>query len=223
MKPKAAKFIGFFNLMEAMKKPGCPVCLRILENTHHMMDSFLYESVNDPGLREKIRKDDGFCHRHTWQLARFGDALGGAILFQDILERLMPRLDSHQGKFLSRPPALAELGGQKCVFCRWEDESRDGAIGDIANHLDDPELLGAWNGPARLCIPHLIQVLARSNDDAARAKLLETHRAKYQALCDQMRQFVLEHSGDHRSNGFGAEKDSWLAAIESLVGRFGIR
>jgi len=83
------KHIAFFNLIDAMQLGGCPICLRIQADVRKAIESFLYESVNDPGIRDEIRRDGGLCNRHTWQLADFGDALGGAILFRDVLQSLL--------------------------------------------------------------------------------------------------------------------------------------
>lgn len=221
MKEPPAKFIGFFKLIEAMKQPGCPVCARIIEDTHHAMNSFLYESVNDPGLRSQIRSDRGLCHRHSWQLARFGDALGSAILFRDVLGTLLPSLGStHLASFFRKPST--RLGAQVCLFCRQEEKSHEGLLSDLAAHVDDPELKAAWEGPAALCIPHLGDLCALLRDDGARRRIVEMHRDNYTALCEAMGQLIEKQSYDRRPEEIGSEKDSWIRAIEALVGKSGV-
>lgn len=217
---KPQKFIGFFKLIEAMNHPGCPVCRRMLDETHHAMESFLYESVNDPGLRAEIRRDKGLCHRHCWQLAGFGDALGGAILFQDILQSLLPAA--------AVSGDLTQQGAQLCHFCRAEEQVGRSVLAELAQRLDDEEVKAAWNGPAVLCIPHLAQTCAsarKTKKGNARAlqSLQETHQRKYTTLCEQMRLLLIKQSYDHRNEKPGPEKDSWLRAVEVLVGRAGIR
>ncbi len=129
------------------------------------MESFLYESVNDPGLREQIRKDRGLCHRHSWQLARFGDALGSAILFRDVLEKLLPSLGGAPLASFFRKPSTRP-GAQVCLFCRREEKSLEDLLSDLAAHVDDPELKAAWEGPTVLCIGHLCDLCARLRDEA---------------------------------------------------------
>lgn len=219
---KPSKFIGFFNLVEAMKAPGCPVCARILDETRRSMDGFLYENVNDGPLREQIRRDCGLCHRHSWQLARFGDALGGAILMCDVLESVIPKIDA-RAMPLSRKPTQAQLGQQVCLFCRSERQIHDGVITELATHIADEELKSAWQGCATLCIPHLTEVARQIRDPIDRDRLIEDHREKYQKLCDEMRLLIARQSYDRRDEGIGAEKDSWLRAIEALVGKSGVR
>ena len=48
------------------------------------------------------------------------------------------------------------------------------------------------------------------------------HRSKYMALCDEMEQLKEKQSYNHRPEEIGPEKDSWIRAIEVLVGRSGI-
>ncbi|MGD0462215.1 MAG: DUF6062 family protein [Tepidisphaeraceae bacterium] len=221
MKQPQAKFIGFFKLIEAMKQPGCPICARIIEDIHHGMDSFLYESVNDSGLRDQIRSDSGLCHRHSWQLARFGDALGSAILFRDVLATVLASLGSTPSLSFFRKRST-RLGAQVCLFCRQEERSHEGLLSDLVAHIDDAELKKAWGGPAVLCIPHLSDLCGLLRDDAARRRITEMHRSKYMALCDEMEQLKEKQSYNHRPEEIGPEKDSWIRAIEVLVGRSGI-
>jgi hypothetical protein len=221
MKEPPAKFIGFFKLIEAMKKVGCPVCMRTIEDTHHAMESFLYESVNDSGLRDQIRNDRGLCHRHSWQLAQFGDALGSAILFRDVLGMLLPSLGNAPSAFFFRRPST-RLGSQVCLFCRQEEKSHDGLLSDLVAHVDDPELKAAWEGPSMLCIPHLGDFCTLLRDDGARRRIIEMHRGKYTALCEAMGQLIEKQSYDHRAEEIGLEKDSWIRAIEVLVGKSGV-
>jgi len=221
VKEPPAKFIGFFKLIEAMKQPGCPVCARIIEDTRHAMDSFLYESVNDAGLRDQIRNDRGFCHRHSWQLAQFGDALGSAILFRDVLGTLLSALgDTRGASFFRKPPA--RLGDQVCLFCRQEEQSHEGVLWHLVAHVDDLELKAAWEGPAVLCIGHLGDLCGLLREDAARRRMIDMHRGKYKALCDEMGLLIQGQSHDHRLEEIGPEKNSWIRAIEVLVGRSGI-
>jgi hypothetical protein len=206
------KFIGFFKLIDAMKRPGCPVCLRIIDETHHAIESFLYESVNDVGLRKQIRKDGGFCPRHCWQLATFGDALGGAILFDDVLQSLLPTIGNLPRHPYHPPPV--------CLFCRSERQTLEMTLAELADQADDPELRAAWEGPAMLCLPHLSHLCQRMmRQPAARDRLIQRHLEKYQQLTGQMKRIIELQSYDHRDEPSGPEQDAWRRAIEVLVGQ----
>jgi hypothetical protein len=53
------------NLIEAMKKPGCPVCRLFRQGSERALESFLWENVNEPDVREGILDSYGFCPPHT--------------------------------------------------------------------------------------------------------------------------------------------------------------
>ena len=53
------------NLIEAMKKPGCPVCRIFRQASERALESFLWENVNEPDVRQGILDSYGFCPAHT--------------------------------------------------------------------------------------------------------------------------------------------------------------
>lgn len=53
------------NLVEAMKKPGCPVCRINRQASERALVSFLWENVNEPDVRQGILDSYGFCPAHT--------------------------------------------------------------------------------------------------------------------------------------------------------------
>jgi hypothetical protein len=59
--------MSFYDLSNALPQPGCAVCRLKAAATQRYLDSMLWESVNDPGLRHDIRQARGFCHEHAWE------------------------------------------------------------------------------------------------------------------------------------------------------------
>jgi len=213
-----AKFIGFYKLLDAMKAPGCPICRRLVEENRRSIESFLYESVNDPALRDEIRKDRGFCHRHSWQLARFGDALGSAILFRDVLSTSLQLIeDIKPATFLRKLPPIRPVS-EVCLFCRLEHHFHTTLMSEMVAHISESELKAGWQGAAMLCVPHLRELCAALRDTDARIQIIDLHRRKYLGLCEEMARLIEKQSYDHRSEETGSEKTSWLRAIEALVG-----
>ncbi|NLG97750.1 MAG: hypothetical protein GX491_10350 [Chloroflexi bacterium] len=53
------------NLMGAMKKPGCPICRISRQASEKALESFLWENVNEPDVRQGILDSYGFCAEHT--------------------------------------------------------------------------------------------------------------------------------------------------------------
>jgi hypothetical protein len=84
----------YFNLLEAFKE-RCPICFIVRKTIHKAMDDFLYESVNDSGVRDKIRISSGFCNRHSWQLQKLGDGFGQAIIYNDLMGTVLKQFQEN--------------------------------------------------------------------------------------------------------------------------------
>jgi hypothetical protein len=52
-------------LVDALKKPGCPVCRIFRQGSQRALESFLWENVNEPDVRQGILDSYGFCPAHT--------------------------------------------------------------------------------------------------------------------------------------------------------------
>lgn len=48
-----------------MKKPGCPICRIFKLASERALESFLWENVNEPDVRQGILDSYGFCPQHT--------------------------------------------------------------------------------------------------------------------------------------------------------------
>jgi len=81
---------SYFDLLEACSEPGCPVCRISLKLARRYVDSILYEYVNDPGVRDEIRRSRGYCNEHAgWMLDVRGAGLGIAIFQRDIVQTVL--------------------------------------------------------------------------------------------------------------------------------------
>jgi hypothetical protein len=66
----SSKFITYFQLLDAFKKEGCPVCILLEEGAVKALDGLMYEQVNDPFTRDRLLESHGFCNWHAWMLPR---------------------------------------------------------------------------------------------------------------------------------------------------------
>ena len=53
------------NLVDALKKTGCPICRIGRLGGKRALESFLWENVNEPDVRKGILDSYGFCTPHT--------------------------------------------------------------------------------------------------------------------------------------------------------------
>lgn len=57
--------IAVNNLIEALKKTGCPICRIERLAAERALESFLWENVNEPDVRQGILDSYGFCPPHS--------------------------------------------------------------------------------------------------------------------------------------------------------------
>jgi hypothetical protein len=69
MSKKFATSSMYFDLIEACREPGCPVCRLGLRAARRYIDFVLYERVNDPDTRAELCAARGYCNRHAWMMA----------------------------------------------------------------------------------------------------------------------------------------------------------
>lgn len=53
------------NLLDALKKTGCPICRIERLAAERALESFLWENVNEPDVRQGILDAYGFCPQHS--------------------------------------------------------------------------------------------------------------------------------------------------------------
>ena len=61
MKKRREKRIDYFDLIDALKIPGCPLCNSTKEMSLEFLDNLYYERVLDVGTRARLIKAKGFC------------------------------------------------------------------------------------------------------------------------------------------------------------------
>jgi hypothetical protein len=121
------KFIGFFRLVDAYDRPGCPVC-------------------RDPDTRKRLYSSWGFCSWHAWMLPKTPDpAFGSSIIYADLLRLAIERLDIAYGRSqgLCVPHAIRALelgaGSPRAdqliarTLSKWAELPRD-LSGFVAKH-----------------------------------------------------------------------------------------
>ncbi|MCD6290505.1 MAG: hypothetical protein J7M34_08380 [Anaerolineae bacterium] len=220
---------AYHQLLEALQEPGCPICRLGQRAAEQYLDGLLYESVNDVGLRERIRKARGLCHRHAWMLANIhGGSLGIAIIYRDVLHAVLQELPQRAGveRHLSFWPTSSqgETQAQRlapqgpCPACEQQAEMERIYIQELLRRLDDLTLRPAFEASAGLCLPHFRSALRQAENSAQRRALIEAQRPIWQRLLDELDEFIRKNDYRFRDEGFGAEGDSWLRALATISG-----
>jgi hypothetical protein len=229
--------LTYFDLLNACKQPGCPVCRLEQSGVERYLSSLFYESVNDPGVRDRLRRSLGFCHRHAWLVveARLGLALGVGIIYQDLLETLLERQPRRLVR-KGRQKRFFWLGGSSdiplnleavrrvlqadapCPACEQEQAIAGRALFVLAGSLGDERLVKALEASDGLCLPHLRQALDYLESGEALDILLTITIAHWQKLRHELAELIRKHDYRFRQEGFGQERDAWRRAVALLTG-----
>jgi len=230
---------SYYDLRDALTLPGCPVCRSRAGFTEQYLDRLIYENVNDPGLRRKIRQARGFCKEHAWGLVRRGAALGVSIMMHDVLGEVLRTVDG--ARFYAFPSVsltrvqealdpkgprsattrfVSKLAPQTtcpvCVRVREMEEAYYSAFLD--NLLDEDGLLTPYSTSDGLCLPHFRQVLKHVDREATFRALVSAQRAIWARLEEQLSEAIRKSDYRFSSEPIGEEGKAWLRALAVIAG-----
>ncbi len=237
------KHTAYFDLLEACRQEGCPVCTLTLAAVTHYLDAIIYESVNDPPTRLELVAATGYCNVHSWKLRDMGAALGAAIMYRDVLRQAAKALGRRSGREGSRlfaggrsgwPPRWLrsrararerEFGDPhtSCPACRMREHAERLYIGVLLEHVREQEAASAFRGSTGLCLVHLDRAAAIARKKAALDRLLQLEGELLGELDADLSEFARKHDYRFRGEKIGAEGDAWLRAIGLVAGKPGIR
>ena len=230
---------SFYDMRDALAEPGCAVCRLKQHTAYWMLDNLLDESVNDPGIREKLRHSRGFCREHTWALERLGSAQGMTIVMHDVLKealrtlreghfeatRLFSRVGAQELVDRHKPRAATEevvaaLGPQgACPACAYADEMEGILLDVLVEHLLEKDgLLAPFRASSGLCLPHLRGALQRVNDGKTYDALTAAQEGIWQRLLDNLGEALRKYDYRLQGQATGEEGDSWRRAMGLVAG-----
>jgi hypothetical protein len=204
------------------KEPGCPVCTLVYKSLGRYVDSLFYESMMDPAARDRLRESYGFCFEHAWLAIDSGlaDALGLAILYDDACGALARALPPGDNPKLSNKDVLKAIAAKRpCPLCRQQDETLKRLIGVLGEAFGREDFHEAFQQSGGLCLPHLQMVLPQVHKREGLAVLVEHQRKVLNGLKNELTEFIRKNDYRFRSEGFGAERDSYKRAAGVIAGK----
>lgn len=229
----------YHDLLEAFAGPGCAICRLLAVSADKLVDSILYEGVNDVPTREQLNAARGYCQSHAQLLIRAGGALGTTIMMDGILKLLLRTLDANSvGQVgASRTRSLlrranvnvshtavqklvAELSPQaECPVCVNEAEMLVHYGRTLQKHLaPHNELFTAYSASDGLCLNHFRQVLAEGLPGPALTALVAAQQTVWQRLHEQSEEFIRKNDHRFRGEPFGVEEDVWQRSLAAVSG-----
>lgn len=108
------------NLIEAMKKPGCPICRINRQASVRALESFLWENVNEPDVRQGILDSYGFCPTHVRvmvarEISSSSVPLGTNIIYEHLGRVVASQLRALMAPRLNLSPANYSFSIVKCI------------------------------------------------------------------------------------------------------------
>jgi len=221
MNKAGTRHLTYYALLDALKlAKGCPLCELEAESVRHYLDGVLYESVNDPRLRQDLRRSGGFCRRHAEALLSFANGHGTAILYQDQVRLFLQCLDELRGsrRKIVDKGQLEWLQHVSCPACRIESDAGKRYIDALIAGLAHDEMRAALEDCPGLCVPHCLAALDSARNTEAREHLLNVEHRNLESLLSELREFRRKHDYRFSHEEYGAESDSWRRAVRLIAG-----
>jgi hypothetical protein len=202
------KHTSYFNLLEQLKDPACPLCAQVKKSLQGFLDGYLYEGVNDDANWNRLTASKGWCSRHARDLEGFSDGLAVALFYRHLLRKKdeAPRPGWFRRK--QDPPA--------CPACVYQGELEEGQVRLFAGALAEPEFIQAAGAHPGLCLPHVSAVSARLKEPE-KGHFLELAGRQLEALCRELDEIV-KKSDYRNAEKMGKEGDAWKRALRRYYG-----
>jgi len=225
------KHTPYYTLLESFEEKGCPICHLLVKSLERYLDGLLYDSVNDPKTRAVLRKSNGFCNNHAWRLKSLGDGLGTAIIYKDILSHLhgqmkavsAEKLSQHMERTVRRRFFRSSKGtADICPACLALRGNEKRYLDVFTENIDEGQFRSAYKTSEGFCLSHFLKALKMVKNKEHRDFLIQVQAEKVERLSGELRKFINKHDYRFLGEGYGKEGDSWVRAIEMVVGKRGI-
>jgi hypothetical protein len=215
-----------YDLVRALGRRGCALCLAVDADDERWMVSFWREGRRDANARRRFFEAGGFCRRHAWNLHRVAAAAGSGAAIADLYGRLLSddlnRLASLHGSLDRRRPKTLDLGRRRrCPACSFREEALERKAHFLVEALDDEEIRRALRSSDGLCFPHFARALEAALAAGRRetgAFLLDDWRERLARLRSELAEYDRKRDHRYASEPKGLEQRSWTEVVRRYVG-----
>lgn len=199
----------YFELFDIMKDNCCPVCELIHKRTVQAMDGFLYENVNDTGLRRDINSAKGFCPYHSNMLLSMGDPLSHAIVYSDLIKSAI--------NDVTKDNFSAYDNHSDCPYCKNARKLEKTYCTVFIEGCRNNDFFEKYKSSAVLCMSHLqtIKKLCESKHILKEyEKIRDATTEHYNAILLNLAEIRRKNDYRFTSEGFTQdEKSAWRRAV----------
>lgn len=216
-----------YEIVEALRRSGCPLCRVDAIDDRRWMSNFLREGKQDAGARRRFYAAGGFCRHHAWLLHALvaTEAAGAAIadVYGVLADRDIGSLDALRASLehgrRRRRVSLARRAG--CPACVAFAEGSQRKVYFFVQLLADADARPHYQSSDGLCYAHLARAvehaLDNGADDVARL-LLDDWRERLAHVRAQLAEFDRKRDYRYAAEPKGEEQDSWTEVIRRYVG-----
>lgn len=217
-------------LFEACALEGCPLCRLTQENVQRYLDAWQYELFTDISIRAELRRSQGFCHTHTWQLVAMGANLPLAQAYRDILSDVAEQLQEpgtshnssqHRGLLPRRREPKQER--IPCPACHLQAQAWERLLPELRQALLDQTFYTRFAASSGLCLEHFRLACAGrdtppSTPDSWLPLLRTAQLSCLQRLDHQLSELIRKHDYHFKDEAHGPEMLSWKRAAGIVAG-----
>lgn len=214
----------YYELLDACKQEGCPLCRVAHGSVTRYLDSWKYEMFTDVDIRDELRRSQGFCHAHTSQLVRMGASIQLAQTYQavlsDTIEQLQASVAAQNGR-LRRRRLETKRERPQCPACRQQEEVEARLAHTLRRALLDPVFYERFSNSQGLCLPHLRLTIELKLPDTSGDWLTLLQKAEIaclQRLDQQLSELIRKHDYRFAGEEHGEEMLSWKRAAGLVAG-----
>jgi len=234
MGKRREKWIDYFDLKDALKIPGCPLCNRIKEIPWKFLDNLYYERVLDGGTRVGLIEAKGFCNWHAWMSTEILNSDSGiTIIYKQLLDIEIERLSnwikaagpsvkkSNLRAYRKILNALLSSWTNKasCPICKsvQDHERMDEAV--LLDFIGEEEFSKEFEKSSGICIRHLVDIIKTDRAHPNLPLLVEKQLQKYKFLSYELGEYDRKRDYRFSNEPKGSEVDSWKRVIEQFAGK----
>jgi hypothetical protein len=204
MKKRREKWIGYFDLIDAFKIPGCPLCNCTKDLSWKFLDNLYYECVLDGGTRVGLIEAKGFCNWHAWMSTEIPHSDSGiAIIYKQLLDIEIEKLSKWTK---ARGPLDKKLKPKtwkkylnvilsswttkaSCPICEAVQEHERREEGVLLDFIDEEEFSIEFEKSSGICIRHLVRIMRTFGEHPNLSLLIEKQLHKYTFLSYELGEY----------------------------------
>jgi len=231
----------YYELLEIMQAEAgprprheCPICRLALNGVNRYLQQLSLEQVNEVEMRLRLRLAGGFCNNHAYAWLGLHDALGTAIIYEDILREvgrrlahgdfLTPSRNRTLGLFGRKPGDGGENVFAPCPLCRHESQLEERIVSDFAEGFgEQAEFRAAYAATqtAGVCLPHFRAILPLVSDAQSghfslrQAEKLAATQARLHQIIEKLDASLNPNPAERE---IGPEREALSRAIWQIVG-----